>query len=78
MYPNLLEEHPRHFKVVFGRLRENKLNANKEINDFSWQDIEFLDHVMTNDGIKLDRRKLKAINNENNLLPKKNLDHSLA
>ena len=48
-------------EVVLGRLRDNKLYANGEKSDFAHQEIEFLGHVVTRDGIKPDRKKVKAI-----------------
>ena len=46
---------------MLGRLRDNKLYANGEKSDFAHEEIEFLGHVVTRDGIKPDMKKVKAI-----------------
>ena len=61
VYSKTVEDHARHLEVVLGRLRDNKLYANGNKNDFAHQEIEFLGHVVTRDGIKPDMKKVKAI-----------------
>ena len=61
MYSKMAEEHARHLEVVLRKLRDNKLYANGKKSDFARQDIEFLGHVVTNDGIKPDMKKVKTI-----------------
>ena len=61
VYSKIVEEHARHLEAVLGRLRDNKLYANGEKSDFVHQEIEFLGHMVTRDGIKLDMKKVKAI-----------------
>ena len=61
VYSKTTEEHARHLEVVLGRLKDNKLYANGEKRDFAHQEIEFLGHVVTRDGIKLNMKKVKAI-----------------
>ena len=57
----MAEEYTRHLEAAFGRLRDNKLYTNGEKSDFSQQEIEFLDYVVTRDGIKPNIKKIKAI-----------------
>ena len=61
VYSKTTKEHVRYLEVVLGRLKDNKLYANREKSDFAHQDIEFLGHVVTRDGIKSDMKKVKAI-----------------
>ena len=61
VYSKTAEEHARHLEAVLGRLRDNKLYANGEKSDFVHEEIEFLGHVVTRDGIKPDMKKVKAI-----------------
>ena len=61
VYSKTAEEHARHLEAVLGRLRDNKLYANGEKSDFAHEEIEFLGHVVTRDGIKPDMKKVKAI-----------------
>ena len=46
---------------MLGRLRDNKLYANGEKSEVAQQEIEFLGHVVTRDGIRLDMKKVKPI-----------------
>ena len=61
VYSKTAKEHARYLEAVLGRLRDNKLYANGEKSDFAHQEIEFLGHVVTRDGIKLEMKKVKAI-----------------
>ena len=61
VYSKTAEEHARHLEAVLGRLKDNKLYANGEKSDFAHEEIEFLGHVVTRDGIKPDMKKVKAI-----------------
>lgn len=61
VYSKMVEEHAQHLKVVLQKLRNNKLYANREKNDFVQQEIEFLDHMMTRNVIKPDMKKIKVI-----------------
>jgi hypothetical protein len=47
--------------VVLKKLRDNKLYANLEKSEFELVEIEFLGHVLNEEGIKPDSRKIKAI-----------------
>ncbi len=43
------------------KLRDNKLYVNGEKNEFALEEIKFLGHVITGDGIKSNMEKVKAI-----------------
>jgi hypothetical protein len=53
VYSNMAEKHTRHL--------EEHARHNGEKNNFAQNGTELLGHVMTNDGIKLDMKKIKAI-----------------
>jgi hypothetical protein len=55
------EEHAKHLEVVLKKLRDNKLYANLEKNEFELVEIEFLGHVLNGEGIQPDSKKIKAI-----------------
>jgi hypothetical protein len=63
VYSKTAEEHARHLEVVFRKLRNNKLYGNGEKNNFAQNEIEFLGHVVINDGIKPDMKKVRRFKN---------------
>jgi hypothetical protein len=46
---------------MFQRLRENKLYAKFEKCEFGVTKVEFIGHKITQEGLKMDDRKVKAI-----------------
>ena len=52
-----MEEHDEHFRVVLGILRVNKLYAKFQRLD----QVAFLGHIVSADGIKVDPAKVEAI-----------------
>jgi len=56
-----LEEHAEHLQKVFQRLRENKLYAKLEKCEFGVMEVDFLGHRITQEGLKMDDHKVKAI-----------------
>jgi hypothetical protein len=61
IYSGSLEVHAEHFCKVFQRLRENKLYAKLEKCEFGVTKVDFLGHRITQEGLKLDDHKVKAI-----------------
>jgi len=61
IYSSSLEEHAEHLRKVFQRLRENKLYAKLEKCEFGVTKVDFLGHKITQEGLKMDDRKVKAI-----------------
>jgi hypothetical protein len=61
IYSNSLEEHAEHLRKVFQRLRENKLYAKLEKCEFGVMEVDFLGHRITQEGLKMDNHKVKAI-----------------
>jgi len=55
-----LEEHAKHLRKVFQRLRENKLYAKLEKCEFGVTEVDFLGHRITQEGLKMDDHKVKA------------------
>ncbi len=50
-----------HLHKVFQRLRENKLYAKLEKCEFGVTKVDFLGHRITQEGLKMDDHKVKAI-----------------
>lgn len=61
VFSKFKEEHAKHLEVVLKKLRDNKLYANLEKSEFELVEIEFLGHVLNEEGIKLNSKKIKAI-----------------
>jgi len=61
IYSSSLEEHEEHLRKVFQRLRENKLYAKLEKCEFGVTEVDFLGHRITQEGLKMDDHKVKAI-----------------
>jgi hypothetical protein len=61
IYSGSLEEHAEHLRKVFQRLRENKLYAKFEKCKFGVTEVDFLGHRITQEGLKMDDHKVKAI-----------------
>ena len=61
IYNNTKEEHLQHLKQVLQTLRHHKLYAKISKCEFMKTEVEFLGHIITHDGIKMDPKKIKAI-----------------
>jgi hypothetical protein len=61
IYSSSLEEHAEHLRKVFQRLRENKLYVKLEKCEFGVTEVDFLGHRITQEGLKMDDHKVKAI-----------------
>ena len=55
------EEHKEHLKIVLQELREQKLFAKFSKCDFFKDEIQYLGHVVTKEGISVDPEKIRVI-----------------
>ena len=55
------EQHLKHIQIVFTRLKEAKLRLKKSKCLFFKQELHYLGHLLTTNGIKLQSQKIKAI-----------------
>ena len=60
VYSKTLEEHKIHLKQVFEE-REHKLYVNAKKSEFFLQEIRYLGHIISKEGIRMDPKKLKVI-----------------
>src|SRR5215510_344194 len=63
IYSNNLNEHLVNLKQVFDVLRQNELIANPDKCNFLQEQVEFLGHLVTKNGLQMDPKKLEAIRN---------------
>jgi hypothetical protein len=61
IYSGSLEEHAEHLRKVFQRLKENKLYAKLEKCEFEVTEMDFLGLRITQEGLKMNDHKVKAI-----------------
>jgi hypothetical protein len=61
IYNGFMEKHVEHLRKVFEKLRENKLYAKLEKCEFEVTEVDFLGHRITQEGLKMDDHKVKAI-----------------
>ncbi|MCO5611979.1 hypothetical protein L7F22_066239 [Adiantum nelumboides] len=61
IYSKTIEEHKEHLKVIFQALRDNKLYVNQKKSDFFLQEIQYLGHIISKNGIRMDPAKLEVI-----------------
>jgi hypothetical protein len=61
IYSGSLEEHVEHLRKVFQRLKENKLYAKLKKCEFGVTEVDFLEHRITQEGLKMDDHKVKVI-----------------
>ncbi|MCO5580537.1 hypothetical protein L7F22_034405 [Adiantum nelumboides] len=56
-----MEEHKKHLQVIFQALRDNKLFINQKKSAFFLQEIQYLGHIISKSGIRMDPSKLEVI-----------------
>jgi hypothetical protein len=61
MYSNSHLEYEQHLRVVQQTLRENQLYAKLDKCEFWFQEVIFLGHVISAEGILVDPRKVEAV-----------------
>jgi hypothetical protein len=63
VYSKTKEEHAKHLRLVFQKLREHKLYAKRSKCEFWLKEVAFLGHVVSNGGISVDPSKVKDVLN---------------
>ncbi|XP_059671067.1 uncharacterized protein LOC132316607 [Cornus florida] len=61
IYSKTKEEHERHLSITLQTLREHQLYAKFEKCDFWQEQIQFLGHVISKDGVSVDSAKVEAV-----------------
>lgn len=61
VYSKSAEEHEEHLRLVLQRLREHKFYANIRKCKFNQHEVEFLGHIVGANGVKVDPRKVKTV-----------------
>jgi hypothetical protein len=58
VYFKMAKEHAENLEYVLNKLCENKLFANRVKNEFAWEDMNFLGHILSWEGVKFNLKKL--------------------
>jgi hypothetical protein len=61
IYSATVEEHEQHLRVVLEKLRQNQLYAKFSKCDFWLEEVAFLGHVLTAEGVAVDPAKIEAV-----------------
>ena len=61
VHSQTLEEHKLHLQSIFDKLHTNKLYVNGKKSEFFMQEIKYLGHIISKDGIQMDLDKLRVI-----------------
>ena len=61
IYSNTLEEHKQNLRVIFEVLTKIKLYINQKKSKFFLKDIQYLCHIISHVGIRMDPKKLEVI-----------------
>ena len=61
VFSKSLEEHEKHLREVLRRLREHKLYTREDKYTFYTDTIEYLGHIVSPEGLKPNRRLVRAI-----------------
>ncbi|MCO5565098.1 hypothetical protein L7F22_018769 [Adiantum nelumboides] len=56
-------KHKEHLRAVFEMLRKERLVVNGKKSEFFTEEIQFLGHIVSKDGVRMDPAKIKAIQN---------------
>ena len=63
IYSKSMEEHAEHLRVILEILRKEKLYAKFSKCEFWLKEVQFLGHVVSSEGIKVDPAKIEAVVN---------------
>ena len=61
VYSATIEEHEQHLRVVLEKLRQNQLYAKFSKCEFWLEEVTFLGHILTAEGVAIDPAKIEAI-----------------
>ncbi|XP_035543554.1 uncharacterized mitochondrial protein AtMg00860-like [Juglans regia] len=61
MYSKNVEDHGNHLRLVLGKLKEHKLFAKLNKCEFWLEEVKFLSHVISSEGVTVDSSKIEAI-----------------
>jgi hypothetical protein len=63
IYARSLQEHDHKLREVFGRIRKYNLKLQPEKCDFLRTEVQYLEHVITEEGVRPDPKKVEVIQN---------------
>jgi hypothetical protein len=61
VYSKIAKEHVKHLECLLNKLKKNQLFANMVKNEFTQKEMDFLRHILSQEGVRPDFKKLEAI-----------------
>jgi hypothetical protein len=61
VFSKTVEEHEEHLRIVLGKLRQQQLYAKFSKCEFLMEEVAFLGHVLSAEGVVVDPRKIEAV-----------------
>ena len=61
VYSKNPEEHDEHVKLILQKLAEYSLKVDLEKSEFDKEEVEFLGHIISKNGIRMDPKKIQSI-----------------
>ncbi|MCO5591653.1 hypothetical protein L7F22_045644 [Adiantum nelumboides] len=61
IYSKSIDEHKKHLQIIFQALKDNRLFINQKKSEFFLQEIQYLSHIISQSGIRMDPTKLEVI-----------------
>jgi hypothetical protein len=62
-YTKMAKEHKEHLEYVLNKLYENKFFTNKAKSEFAQEEMNFLGHILSWEGVRPNLKKLQTIKN---------------
>jgi hypothetical protein len=61
VYSKIVKEHVKHLEYVLSKFQQNKFFANRAKNEFAQEEMDFLRHILSREGVKPNLKMLQAI-----------------
>lgn len=61
VYSKTMKEHVEHLEYVLNKLWKNQLLTNSRKNEFAQENMDFLGHILSHEGVRLYPKKLETI-----------------
>jgi len=72
LYSKMVKKHMEHLEYVLNKLRKNKLITIRTKSEFAQEEMDFLGHILSREGVRPNPKKLEKANHSqrNSILPR--------